>query len=91
VTGNPAVTTRILLAGKDGPAGMMPPFGATLTDEQIAAVLTYMRREWGHTAPPVERVDVREVRGLTAHYKAPYTEEELARMTGGFRGIRGKQ
>jgi mono/diheme cytochrome c family protein len=26
----------------------MPPVGGTLDDEQIASVLTYVRREWGH-------------------------------------------
>ena len=32
----------------------MPPLGSALTDEQIAAVLTYIRREWGQTASPVD-------------------------------------
>ena len=33
--------------------GEMPGLGV-LDDEQIAAVLTYLRREWGHTAPPID-------------------------------------
>ena len=41
---------RILLGGKEGPIGLMPPLGATLTDDQIASALTYIRRAWGHTA-----------------------------------------
>jgi mono/diheme cytochrome c family protein len=89
VVGNAAVTARILLAGKEGAGGMMPPFAASLTDEQIAAVITYLRREWGHTASPVERADVREVRGLTASHKGPWSDEELSRYTGGLRGARG--
>ena len=48
---DPGLAARILLAGKEGAIGLMPPLGGTLTDEQIAAVLTYIRREWGHTAP----------------------------------------
>ena len=44
---------RILLSGKEGTFGLMPPLGGALSDEQIASVLTYIRREWGHTAPPV--------------------------------------
>ena len=28
----------------------MPPLGATLTDEQIAGALTYVRRQWGNAA-----------------------------------------
>ena len=36
-------------AGKEGPIGLMPPLGGALNDDQIAAVLTYVRREWGNT------------------------------------------
>jgi mono/diheme cytochrome c family protein len=89
VIGNPAVTARILLAGKEGRMGMMPPFGATLSNDQIAAVLTYLRREWGHTASPVARADVSEVRGLTGSHRNPWTEEELSRLMGAGRGGRG--
>src|SRR4026209_660746 len=42
------VTTRILLNGKEGSIGLMPPIGSAISDEQIANVLTYVRREWGH-------------------------------------------
>ena len=45
-----APPARILLGGKEGAIGLMPPLGGALNDEQIAAVLTYIRREWGHTA-----------------------------------------
>lgn len=82
VTGSPAVATRILLAGKEGTA-MMPPFRATYTDEQIASVLTFLRREWGHTASPVSAAEVQEVRGLTASHKKPWTEAELAPLLAG--------
>ena len=82
VTGNSAIAVRILLAGKEGPTGLMPPL-ATLTDEQIASVLTYIRREWGHTASAVVVDDVLETRQLTASRKRPWTEEELSRMLGG--------
>jgi hypothetical protein len=54
-----------------------------LTDEQIASVLTYIRREWGHTASAVVVDDVLETRQLTANRKRPWTEEELSRMLGG--------
>ena len=43
----PPVPIRILLQGKEGSVGLMPPLGATLTDEQIAGALTYIRRQWG--------------------------------------------
>ncbi len=45
---SPTVPVRILLHGKEGSIGLMPPVGQIFTDEQIAAVLTYVRREWGH-------------------------------------------
>ena len=48
------IAARIVLGGKEGSTGLMPPLGAALTDEQIAAALTYIRREWGHTAPAVD-------------------------------------
>ena len=35
----------------------MPPVGSALNDEQIAAVLTYVRREWGQTAHAGRRRD----------------------------------
>ena len=51
------IAARIVLGGKEGPTGLMPPLGASLTDEQVAAALTYVRREWGHTAPAVNPDD----------------------------------
>jgi mono/diheme cytochrome c family protein len=91
VTGNPAVAIRILVSGKEGPNGMMPPFASSLKDDQLADVITYLRRAWGHTASPVSRPEVTEIRGLTASRKTPYSEEELARFAGGFRGPRAGQ
>jgi mono/diheme cytochrome c family protein/glucose/arabinose dehydrogenase len=79
-TGNAAVAARILLAGKEGSIGLMPPQSATLSDDQIAAILTFIRREWGNTASPVTAAEVKEVRGLTASRKTPWTETELSRL-----------
>src|SRR6185436_14655549 len=79
-------TIRILVGGKEGPIGLMPPLGPALTDEQIAAALTYIRRAWGHTATPVDPLNVMEVRGLTKGRAKPWTTEEL-QVTG--RGGRG--
>ena len=41
------ISVRILLHGKEGSVGLMPPVGQIFTDEQIAAALMYVRREWG--------------------------------------------
>jgi hypothetical protein len=42
------------------------PSLAALNDEQIAGALTYVRREWGHTADPVDPKAVKDVRGATS-------------------------
>jgi len=78
----PTVPARILLAGKEGNVGLMPPLNM-LTDEQIASVLTYVRREWGNEASAVDPATVKEVRGLTASHTRPWTEAELSRLLGG--------
>ena len=53
------VTSRILLNGKEGLVGFMPPIGMTLNDDQIAGVLTYIRREWGQPGTPVDAATVK--------------------------------
>lgn len=42
--------------------GVMAPLGAAMTDEQIADVLTYVRKSWGNTAAPVTAEEVKTVR-----------------------------
>ncbi len=88
---DPGAATRILLAGKEGAIGLMPPLGFALNDEQIASVLTYVRREWGHTASPVAPDDVREIRGLTKTRTRPWTDAELQTGRGGRGAGRGGQ
>jgi mono/diheme cytochrome c family protein len=78
---------RILVGGKEGPIGLMPPLGPAMTDEQIAAALTYVRRAWGHTATPVDPLNVMEVRGLSKGRTTPWTDQEL--QAAGGRGGRG--
>jgi mono/diheme cytochrome c family protein/glucose/arabinose dehydrogenase len=77
-----AVPARILLGGKEGSVGLMPPL-ASLSDDQIAAVLTYIRREWGNSAAAVDAPAVKEIRGLTASHTRPWTEPELIRLMSG--------
>lgn len=36
----------------------MPPFKQLLSNEEIAALTTYLRQSWGHTAPAVSAVEV---------------------------------
>ena len=63
--------------GKEGATGLMPPVGGALDDEQIASVLTYVRREWGHTADPVDAAAVTAVRSASAGRTRPWTDAEL--------------
>jgi glucose/arabinose dehydrogenase/mono/diheme cytochrome c family protein len=77
---------RILVNGKEGPIGLMPPLGPALTDEQIAAALTFIRRSWGNTASAVDPLNVMEVRGLSKSRTRPWTEQELQSAGRGGRG-----
>jgi mono/diheme cytochrome c family protein/glucose/arabinose dehydrogenase len=76
LVGDAGVPTRVVLAGKEGDIGLMPPL-AVLTDDEIASVLTYVRREWGNMASPVAPEGVKEIRGLTKVRTRPWTAEEL--------------
>src|SRR5204862_3203360 len=77
------VTARIVLNGKEGSVGLMPPIGATLTDDQIASVLTYVRREWGQPGAPVDPAVVKAMRAQTATRTRPWTNEELLALIPG--------
>jgi hypothetical protein len=50
-------------ATQDEPTGpAMPAFGWQLTDDEIAAVTTYIRNSWGHAAPATAVSDVKRAR-----------------------------
>jgi mono/diheme cytochrome c family protein len=71
------IPARILLNGKEGPVGLMPPVGQIFTDEQIADVLTYIRREWGQAGSAVDPATIADVRAKTAARTRPWTNDEL--------------
>ncbi len=85
VLGSPERTVRIALKGVRGPitvlgrvhTGDMPAFGGALDDTQVASILTYVRREWGHTASPVEPDLVKKIRAATATHTDAFSPEEL--------------
>jgi mono/diheme cytochrome c family protein len=79
----PVVPIRILLQGKEGTVGLMPPLGATLTDEQIAGALTFVRRQWGNAAGAVDPNMVKDVRAATANRTRPWTNDELIAVGAG--------
>jgi mono/diheme cytochrome c family protein len=74
------IAVRIVINGKEGSTGLMPPLGASLTDDQIAAALTFIRREWGHAAPAVDAATVNAIRALTIGRTRPWTADELNRL-----------
>ena len=80
--GPPEVGARILLHGKEGSVGLMPPLGASFSDEQVASVLTYIRREWGQAASPVAPALVKQVRDGSVGRTRPWTSDELLRLSG---------
>ncbi len=50
-------------SGNPRPYGM-PPFAQQSSDEDIAAVLTYVRNSWGNRAPAVSPADVQRYRSV---------------------------
>lgn len=61
---NPELMLQIIIQGYDARSeyGVMPALGGILTDEEIAAIATYERSNWGNQAPPVTPEDVERVR-----------------------------
>ena len=70
VTGNKTELIKIILKGYNKREkingemyqNVMPPHN-WLTDQQIADVLTYVRKSWGNKAPDVKTEEVTRVRG----------------------------
>lgn len=89
VTGDPSRAKRILLHGLEGPLtvngqhynNVMPAFGTKYTDEQIAALLTYIRQAWGNAAPAVPTESVTATRLATPNRATAWTATELLTIT----------
>jgi glucose/arabinose dehydrogenase/mono/diheme cytochrome c family protein len=86
-TGSVQRLVRIVINGMRGPITVnqqifeldMPSL-AVLDDEQIAAVLTYVRHEWGHSASAVDTATVKKIREATANREDAWTEAELLKI-----------
>jgi mono/diheme cytochrome c family protein len=76
-TARPDIPLRILFNGKDGKIGDMPPLGQSLSDDDLAAVLTYVRGSWGNAASPVPPAYVKEMRQMYAYRQKPWSDAEL--------------
>ena len=84
VTGHEGRLIRIVLGGVRGPIrvndqvlNMEMPNLAVLDDRQVASILTYARREWGHAADPVDPETVAKTREQVKGRPDAWTEEEL--------------
>ena len=74
----------ILLHGLQGPIDVngytfnnsMPPWNH-LSDEQIAAVLTFIRTQWGNSAPAILVEFVKTVRVQTSARPNPWSQKDL--------------
>jgi mono/diheme cytochrome c family protein len=73
------VLIRIALHGLRGEL-VMPAMG-TLDDQQLAAILTYIRTAWGHTASPIAAETVGRVRAVSEGRRSPWTRDELTRAS----------
>lgn len=84
---NVAVPIRVVMHGMQGPVtvagaeynSIMPAYGTgvEMSDEEVAAVLTYVRSQWGNNASPVTAEQVATERAATRTATGPVTAEEL--------------
>jgi mono/diheme cytochrome c family protein/glucose/arabinose dehydrogenase len=87
VTGSEDRLVKLTLHGLMGPIevngkkydGLVPmtPFGGMLNDEEMAAVLTYVRNHFGNKAPAVEPATVTRIREETKGRSSFYQSSEL--------------
>lgn len=84
VTGDTERLVRVVLHGLTGPIevkgeawnGAMPPWGPSLSDDEVAGVLTHVRSSWSNAAGPVSPEAVAEIRGRDQR-STPWTASEL--------------
>ena len=87
VLGPPARLVRIILHGLRGQivvagrtyTGDMPAFGS-LEDEQVAAILTYVRNEWGQSAHAISPAEVAAIRVSTKDRADAWSSRELTQL-----------
>ena len=76
---------KIVLHGFQGQAtvkgqqynNVMAPWGKVLKDDQVAAVLTYVRNEWGNKASPINKDFVAKIREQNKDRTEAWTQKEL--------------
>ncbi|MDG1891202.1 MAG: cytochrome c, partial [Verrucomicrobiota bacterium] len=86
-TGSKERMIRIALHGLQGPIEvhgkqweLIMPGLAVFEDQQLASILTYVRRSWGHTASPVESSEVTAIRAQHPDREDMWTVKELLQI-----------
>ncbi len=79
VLGREDILARIVLSGLKGEL-LMPPMG-TLDNQQLADILTYIRRAWGHEAEPISSEVLEGVRAASKGRTTPWTASELSALS----------
>ncbi len=85
LNGRAEIPIAIVLKGLQGEirvkgttySGAMMPWESVLNDDDLAATLTYARREWGNKGSAVTAAQVKAVRARFATRKTPWTAAEL--------------
>jgi len=85
VLGSPNRMIRIPLVGLSGPLKVkdqqwdlaMPNMGAALSDDDLAAVLTYIRQSWGNKASAITPEQVKAVKAQVGNRTQAWTAAEL--------------
>jgi mono/diheme cytochrome c family protein len=87
VAASPEHLTRIVLNGMTGPVtvlgkryNMNMPGHQGFSDEDVAGILTYIRRAWDHTYDPVSPREVAAVRKQTETHDHGWTAAELLQL-----------
>ncbi len=79
---------KITLHGLEGPVNVlgktfnlaMPPQGAAISDENLAAILTYVRSSWGNAGSAITPAHVKATRAATASRATPWSAEEILKL-----------
>jgi mono/diheme cytochrome c family protein len=86
---DPSRIIRIVLNGLGGPItvkgkeygqAQMLPWRDALKDEDIAAVLTFVRNSWGNKAPAVDAGLAKQIRAATVDQSGPWSPDELLKI-----------
>jgi mono/diheme cytochrome c family protein len=90
VQGSPNRLIRIPLYGLSGPVTVkgqqmsfpapMPPIGAALPPDDLAAILSYVRQAWGNKAPTITPEQVKAVSAQVGNRPAAFTPEEIMQV-----------